>query len=622
MRSILEHALRHRIFVPRELIFFDMAVRGFKKNRAGLDQVEACLRKKRASALLLFSTSRLFRKQYRTLEFVDRIHKGLNVRCVFVKSGVDTNDKQRWETILSTQAMIDQFVVTMNIANVQAAQEGLLRKQLVFGTLGIGYTGEIIEGELTKLGRPRRRIIIDPSTCEVVRQIFSWYVNDELSINEIVGRLNTDPNIPLPPGANSGQWTRHSVSRLLRNTRYRGLWKYGVMEAVYVPDADYTRQRMRSEPLRQTQIDELRIVSDDTWYAAQVRLAKRSRNAGRRPVDGDQKRRPKVINDFLTCPGHGRLHVSGTFGRHMHCPVCSRLPWNERNLVSDLNRELALQLVCEKTGELVRGDQLLLQDALAACDLEVEAAQRPDPARLVQLRSQLDNINRIIAFTRRSVGATSDDQADAERFVKEQQRERSGITADIERLEAAIAKVPRKPQEAEVRQAIEDLGTILFQAAEGNDDLDAATVRQVLVLLTGGKIELHQMGERKRQRGWLQGRFEVRLLPYLVEQLTGAPATVVADAVQVVIDFKRPLRIDADAERAWQLAMHDKLQNQQIAAALGCSKTYVTNLLKHATAKRGVSFEDGRTRRARQRREAATDSVGSSVDNAQKTDAA
>ena len=117
---------------------------------------------------MFFSTSRLFRKTYRTLEFVDRLHKSLQLRCVFVKSGVDTNDKERWESILHMQSLFDQFVVTMYVSNIHAAQEGLLKKQMVFGTLSYGYVGEPIPGEFTPRGKQRSRITIDPETAEIV----------------------------------------------------------------------------------------------------------------------------------------------------------------------------------------------------------------------------------------------------------------------------------------------------------------------------------------------------------------------------------------------------------------------------------------------------------------------
>ena len=132
---------------------------------------------------MFFTTSRLFRKTYRTLEFVDRLHKSLQVRCIFVKSGVDTNDKGRWESILQMQSLFDQFVVSMYVSNIHAAQEGLLQKQMVFGTLSFGYLGQPIPGEITPRGKQRSRITIDSETSEIVKQIFHWYVHDRVSLD-------------------------------------------------------------------------------------------------------------------------------------------------------------------------------------------------------------------------------------------------------------------------------------------------------------------------------------------------------------------------------------------------------------------------------------------------------
>ena len=301
IRTILGHAVELSVYVPRDLIFFDLAVRGFTKNRTGLDGVEKALKGKKATVLLLFSTSRLFRKQYRTLEFVDRMHQGLAVRCVFVKSGVDTDDTQRWKSILYVQSLIDQFVVTMYVANIHSAHEGLLKKQMVFGTLSFGYAGKPIEGEFTNLGRPRCKIIIDEETARIVRQIYDWFVNERLSIEAIVQRLNDDPQIPLPPRAMSDMWTRLAVINVLKNTRYRGYWRYGATEAIYIPDGDYVAQRLRAEPLAAVHIEQLRLVPDALWFAAQARLAERAGHGGRPPLDGNHTTRPKLLNGLLKC---------------------------------------------------------------------------------------------------------------------------------------------------------------------------------------------------------------------------------------------------------------------------------------------------------------------------------
>lgn len=608
VRTILERALELGIYVPRKHIFFDLAVRGFKKQRDGLSGAEQTLRGKQAKVLLLFSTSRLFRKRYRTLEFVDRIHKGLNVRCIFVKSGVDTDDKARWESILAVQSMIDEFVVTMYAENVRSAHEGLLAKRFAFGTLSYGFMGEAIEGEFTNLGRPRRRIILDSETAAVVLQIFKWYVEDELPLNEIIRRLNGNPEIPLPPRATSGEWSRLAVKGILTNSRYVGLWKYGVTESVYVPDGDYTRQRMRAEPLKEVRFDDLRIISEELWTKAQLRIARQGSNGGRRAKDGDRRSRPRLLNGILVCPVHDDrpLYVSGPYGKQMHCPSCRRLPRDQRPLYSILNRRLAVELLCRTLADLIRLDAGLVEAALAACAREVEQAQRPDPARLTQLRNQVEKFDRAIALTRRTAGDTEEDQAEATAFIKAQQRERAEVTAEVKVLEAALTRQAKMPTAAEAQEMVDEMSAILVRAAESEEEADVARARKIIKLLTGGRIELEQAGECRAKRGWLRGGFRLRLLAVLVERLSGVPATQTDDGIEVTIDFRRPSPMDADALKAWNWKQEarlrgEELPNTEIAKRLGCGRSMVTKLLKHAAAMNGVPYEDGRRCRPKNR---------------------
>ena len=599
LREILRHAVELKIFIPRELIFFDLAVRGFKNNRLGLNAMRAALKRKEAQVLLLFSTSRLFRKQYRTLAFVDEVHRGQGVRCIFVKSGVDTNDKQRWETILSVQAMVDQFVVTMNVANIQAAHQGQLEKRIVFGTLSYGYAGEPISGEFTKRQKPRCRIILDPIAAAVVQKIFRWYVEERTTLAEIIRRLNDDESIPLPPRSQNDEWTRLSVKRILTSTRYRGLWKYGACESIYLPEQDYTRQILRAEPLKTIQLDELRIVSDQLWYAAQVRLTKEGENCGRKPGDGDRASRPKLLNGLLVCPVHDRpLYVGGPHGRAMICKSCQGLPAAKRSLFTLLNRRLAAELTCRKLAELVRADTTLIETITAACLLEVESTQKPDPTQLTSLRTQEENLKRKIAFIRRTAGSTSEEEAEAEAEIKLLQTERAKGKVKLEQLEAMLSRQPKLPTAEEIRDLPGKIERVLLEAARDKSGENVAVAREIIELLTGGRIELFQMGERRAQRGWLQGRFQVRLLPVLIEKLTGVPATVTDEAIEVVIDYLHPVSFDEEAERAW-LLYQQELLNAQIALELKCSRSKITKLLHYASEKHGVPLENGHVRRAR-----------------------
>jgi hypothetical protein len=102
-------------------VFFDLAVRGCKSDRAGLNGLCECLLRRAATVAFFFATNRLFRKAYRALQFVE-------------------------ERVIEVGAAAD---------HVRAAHEGPLERRLVFGTVSFGYTGRSVPGQNARRGRPR-----------------------------------------------------------------------------------------------------------------------------------------------------------------------------------------------------------------------------------------------------------------------------------------------------------------------------------------------------------------------------------------------------------------------------------------------------------------------------------
>src|SRR5262249_41091609 len=150
VRTLYEAASKQGIRVPREHVFFDMAVRGYKEQRPGLSGLRVVLASKRIGVLLVFTTNRLFRKTFKALQFIEEEVVERGIRCLFVKTGVDSADEKRWRMLLQIHAMTDEFVVGMYADNVRAAHEGLFDQQLVCGTITYGYLAQPIPGQFTK----------------------------------------------------------------------------------------------------------------------------------------------------------------------------------------------------------------------------------------------------------------------------------------------------------------------------------------------------------------------------------------------------------------------------------------------------------------------------------------
>ena len=207
-----------------------MAVRGYQDRRPGLAALRQAIQQKQFDTFLVFATSRLFRRTYKALQFVEEqlVEKG--IRAIFVKSGIDTADGDKWRTTFQFFAALDEAVVRMYGAHVRAAHEGLFLRGLVCTSLPLGYTGEEVPGEFTKRKLPRRRIIVDPETSPWIEKIFSWFVVDRLGLGEIARLLNDDDNAPAPAKSLTGLWTHALVRRHIMNPCYRGFWSYGVAE--------------------------------------------------------------------------------------------------------------------------------------------------------------------------------------------------------------------------------------------------------------------------------------------------------------------------------------------------------------------------------------------------------
>ena len=588
IRECREWAEANGYLVPDELIFVDRGRRGGSSRREGLKAMRQVIEDGKVDAVIIFATSRLFRKTYRALQFVHEEIVERGIRCVFIKSGIDSGKKDDWEMRLHVQSLVDEYQTKSSKAHIRAAHIGLLLKRRVFGTLSFGYKGEVIPGEKTNTGGPARRIAADPETAPWVTKMFSWYVGDRLSMSEIVRRLN-EGNAPLPPRCATGRWTYLAVRIVLTNPRYAGRWQYGRTEAKWLSKKDYVRQVERSQPLRVEHYEDLRIVDDETWFRAQELMADNPHNAGRKSVDGDRRTRPRLLNGLLFCGYHDRpLVVGGANGYACLCPVCKQD--GRARLYTFLNRRLALKMICRRIAELVRGDHDLVGKVAAACKEAAEAQRRPDPGQLEALHSRRERLTKQIAHVLDLFADTDEDRRENQAKAAELRRKRSRLDTDLVRLEAAANKPIMVPAPEEVRRRLGDLASILTAAAEGGDEESFGEARRIIETVTGGQIMLYQTGPREPGKGWLKGVFKVQIVKVAAEQY-GAH-DVRDGGVEVAIEFRQPPvyeQIADEVKSLWDAG----LMYTEIAEKVGWNRNIVTKAMAFCSdGASGISMTD------------------------------
>lgn len=455
MRTCREFAEANGLDVPDELIFVDRGKGGGRRRREGMGALLQALENNDFDVLLVFKTSRLNRKLYRTLAFVEEEIVSRSKRCVFVKSGIDTDDRTRWRTMLQMHGMVDELGVQMGAEHIRAAHIGLLEQELVFGAITFGYTGETIPGQTNRANKPRRKLAIKSEEAEWVRRVFQWFAFDGLTVAECGRRLNRE-KAPLPAGCTTGMWTRQAVHWMLSNARYRGHWSYGVDEHRYLAKQDYIRAFRRDKPLKSRQIERLRIIDEHTWHRAQQRLAQYSERGGRKAKQPNRRRRPCVLNGLFYCEAHNRrLNATGAYGCYLTCPVCRRVP--KPALFSMLSRELALTVITRECTNLLRLDAALVDRIKSYCRQHSEDAQRPDPKHVGRLNERKAKLVARIQFILENPGDSSDDRRQSESTLKAARRERDALQAEIAALEAAAAHPIRIPTDEELQAMIEDL---------------------------------------------------------------------------------------------------------------------------------------------------------------------
>lgn len=254
--------------------------------------------------LVVKDISRLARNTVDLLQSVRRL-KALGIQTLFLTANMDSMGDS-------------EFVLTMFGALAQE-ESANMSKRIKFGKRVNAERGKVpnLVYGYDKNAGDCFHLTVNQREAAVVRQIYSWYIDDGYGANKIAGELNRQ-------GYRTKQdrtWCQNGVSRILSNPIYTGKIVNGKQEiSDFLTSARVDRP---SESWLVTERPELRIITD-----AQFRLAGEIRAERNRKFRTERKRQNSryLFSTLIQCKecGWSFRRVSRTYQNTYVRWVCSK----------------------------------------------------------------------------------------------------------------------------------------------------------------------------------------------------------------------------------------------------------------------------------------------------------
>ncbi|MDZ4685558.1 MAG: recombinase family protein [Planctomycetaceae bacterium] len=587
-RTMRESAEREGHPTSPRYEYVDEAVSGTLLKREGLNRLLRDAEAGLFNVLYFFNLSRLARESVISMPLLKNLVYNFGVRIISCKEGVDS-DRDGWE-VMATFCNLnhEQFIRDLS-DNVKKGQQGTVLARFSIGDWRFGYESVPSPGgEMIRRGgdlKPRKVYQVKEAEAHWVRQIFQWFAREERSLGWIVKELNRQA-VPRDRRATTSRWHSQVVVRMLRSTKYIGLWPWGERESMRNPLTGVVRAEPRPPEECQKwlrEFPELRVIDDDTFDIARRRLDAQAdqhpyarRDGGRlRGTDGSNAQRHRLFR----CGGcQSTLICGGGHGDYLLCPgfrqgLCRHKAMMPRRLAERLLLDLLAERILRNEAWFEAVYQSTLRSWRESSDNSpglVEAAHRE-----VQ---QLDQkIGRLIDQVE---NAAEPDPGLTARLA-ERRRERTAAARRLQELEATVSSNPNEPTREHVRERLAHLHEVLTSAAP--------VANTALKVLLNAPIVLETVTVPGRERSYWRGTLQLTTSGVIeagdCRRAAAGPNAPAADSdspqlqESITLDFVRPLAIDRQVVRAWELLQaHQPLK--EIARQLGVRDARMTVIMK------------------------------------------
>lgn len=204
-------------------MFRDEGFSGATAERPGFQSMMAAAREHQFDLLVVWKLDRLFRDTKLTLQTVDEL-ASLGIECRSVQESFTHDSNGRFLlTIFAAGAEKERRDITLRMLSGRIASARRGTHVSGGGTPPYGYS----------YNRTTKRLEIDPVEAEVVHRMYTWLVNERLSLFKIQKRLN-EQRIPTKfdrlgrkkPTGSTGWWRQRTVGRILSNEVYTGTFTF------------------------------------------------------------------------------------------------------------------------------------------------------------------------------------------------------------------------------------------------------------------------------------------------------------------------------------------------------------------------------------------------------------
>ena len=439
--AIQEYAQLHDYQISPHHIYKDDGYSGTRLDRPALDRLRDAVAQGEVEAVLILSPDRLarhFAYQYIVVEEFERA----GCEVLFTSHSFGTSPAERMlQEVTGVFAEYERALITERCrrGRLHRARQG----QVWMKEGPYGYT------YLPRTENCPGKLVINEAEAEVVRMIFRWLIDEQISTYQINERLH-ESGVRTRRGKE--RWCDGTIINLLRNPVYTGTYCYNKRLHVpakrrnmpgNAPPRKHNSSRVTRPREEWIPIEVPAIIDQETWEQAREQLRRNKERAPR-----NNKKHNYLLKGLLVC-GCCQLRMLGHAGdpaKRKRRYLCSHKESHHAGPKTCPNRtvlaETIEELVWQSVSKLLRDPQVLIEQYNQRQGLNYGTPEQQEKQRLKRRRSALQRESqRLIDAYQSGVIELGD--------LKER-RER--ITEECRRLDERLISL-RQQQQEQQRQA-------------------------------------------------------------------------------------------------------------------------------------------------------------------------